>query len=224
MKRFAVLGCIVSLLVLLTGCHFRLGEKVAGSGVRKSEKREVQSFSEINATGAFSIEATSQKAISLEIEADDNILPLIRSEVRDGVLYLKSDKGYDSKEGVRVRITLPDLSKINATGASKFRVQGVKNDRFEIRTTGASTVTAAGVTKEVEINTTGAGEVDTHSLRAERANVRSTGAATVEVYANEQLDVRASGAGQVTYSGDPKVVNKKTSGAATVNKREESGS
>jgi len=220
MKRFAVLASFVCLLLLLSGCHF---DKVQGSGVRKSEKREVASFTQINANGAFSIEATSQKSVSLEIEADDNILPLIKAEVRDGVLYLKPEKGYNSKQGVVVRVTVPDLSKIEATGASNFIVQGVKNDRFEVRTTGASTVTASGVTKDVDINTTGAGEIDAHSLRAERANVRSTGAGSVEVYATEQLDVHASGAGQVIYSGDPKIVNKKTSGAASVSKRETSG-
>lgn len=219
MKRSAVLLSLACLLSLLSGCHFN---KVTGSGVRKSEKREVPSFTEINATGSFAIDATSQMSVSLEIEADDNILPLIKSEVRNGVLYLKPEKGYDSKQAVAVHITLPDLSKINATGASQFRVQGVKNDRFEIHTTGASTVTASGVTKDLDINTTGAGEIDTHSLRAARANVNSTGAGSIEVYASEQLDVHASGAGQVTYSGEPKVVNKKTSGAASVNKREQS--
>jgi len=40
------------------------------------------------------------------------------------------------------------------------------------------------------------------------------------VDASEQLDASASGAGEVRYSGDPKVVNKHANGAATVSKRE----
>jgi hypothetical protein len=223
MKRFTVFGSLICLLVLLSGCHFKIGNTVSGSGVRKSEKRDLAAFTQINVTGSFAIEAKSQKPVSVEIEADDNILPLVITEVRNGVLYIKPEKGYNSKQGVSVRITVPDLTKIEATGASNFRVDDVKNDRFEIRTTGASTVVVSGRTSDLEINTTGAGEVDTHSLHAARANVKSSGAATVEVYANEQLDANVSGAGSVAYSGDPKVVNKKTSGAATVSKREESG-
>ena len=223
MKRFTVFGSCICLLVLLTGCHFHIGDTVAGSGVRKSEKRDLPSFNEINATGSFSIEATSQKSVGVEIEADDNILPLVKTEVRNGVLYLKPEKGYNSKQGVIVRITVPDLTRIEATGASKFRVDNIKNEHFVVRTTGASNVVVTGKTNDVEISTTGAGEVDTHSLHAARATVKSSGAAKVEVYANEQLDANVSGAGQVAYSGDPKVVNKKTSGAASVTKREDSG-
>ena len=223
MNRFYSLSSCFALLVLLHGCHVGVGNNVTGSGKRISEKRQLESFSAIDATGAFSIEATTQKPVSFEIEADDNILPLIRTEVRNGVLYLKAEKGFNSKEGVVVRLTVPDLTKIDATGASKFHVQGVKNDHFEVHTTGASSVVASGVTKDIEIRATGAGEIDTHSLRAATATVRSTGAAKVDVYASEQLDANASGAGEIVYSGDPKVVNKHTSGAASVNKRESSG-
>lgn len=223
MKRFTVFSSLFALLVLLTGCHFHVGDTVAGSGVRKTETRNLSSFTEINATGSFTIEATSQKTGSVEIEADDNILPLVKTEVRNGVLYLKPEKGYNSKQGVLVRISLPDLTKIESTGASTFRVADIKNERFEIRTTGASNVVVSGKTSDLEIRTTGAGEVDAHSLRAARADVKSSGAAKVAVYATEQLDANVSGAGQVEYSGDPKVINKHTSGAATVSKRETSG-
>jgi Putative auto-transporter adhesin, head GIN domain len=216
MKRLACLPALL-LATTLFGCHMH--GSVSGSGVRKTEKRELASFNAIHTTGAFDVEVVTQKPASFEIEADDNILPLIQTEVRDSTLYLMPTSRYNSRQGVVVRVTLPDLSKLEATGAGNFRVAGLKNDNFEIHTTGAATVTAAGETKNVEIHTTGAGVVDTHKLRAVKADVRSTGAAKVDVYASEQLDVSASGVGAVTYSGDPKV-NKHTSGAASVSKRE----
>jgi len=221
MKNLAGLAALMMLLASLSGCHFDHFGTVAGSGVRKSEKRDLPSFHAINTEGAFSVEATSQKPASFEIEADDNILPLIQTNVRNGVLYLKTEKGYNSSKGVFVRITVPDLSMIEATGASKFRVQGLKNDKFEVHTTGASTIAVSGESQSVEIHTTGAGLVDAHNLRAAKANVSSTGAAKVDVYASEQLDANVSGIAHVTYSGDPKVVNKNTTGAATVAKRED---
>ena len=220
MTKITRVGVLLLLLIPFSGCHFRIGDSVAGSGVRKTEKRELPAFDSISTEGAFSVEAVAQKPVSFEIEADDNILPLIRSEVRNGVLYLKPEKSFNSRQGVIVRITVPDLSKVETTGAGKFKVQGLKNDRFEVSSTGAATVTVSGDTKDLEIHTTGAGLVDTHSLRAARANVNSTGAAKVDVYCSEQLDANVAGVGQVTYSGDPKVVNKHTAGAASVSKRE----
>src|SRR5215813_1694313 len=224
MKPLTHFGTLILLLGALAGCHFHMGETVDGSGLRKSEKRDLGSFTAIHTEGAFSVEATTQKPASFEIEADDNILPLIKSEVRDGVLFLKAEKNYNSRQGVLVRITAPDLTKVEATGASKFRILGIKNDQFEVSSTGASTIVASGDTKNLEIHSTGAGLVDTHSLHAAKASVSSTGAAKVDVWASDELDANVTGVGQVTYSGDPKVVNKHTAGAASVTKRESTGS
>jgi hypothetical protein len=43
-----------------------------------------------------------------------------------------------------------------------------------------------------------------------------SGAASVDVYADEQLDVSVSGAGSVSYSGNPKTINKHVSGIGSV--------
>ncbi len=218
MKKIA-LGCLTMLLLAsLSACKF--GHTVAGSGVRKTEKRELGPFKAISTEGSIEIQASCQKPLAFEIEGDDNILPLIHTDVRDGVLYLKSDSGYSSQGGIKVKLTVPDLESVTSTGAARIRIQDLKNDAFKIRSTGASTVTASGSSKNIEIHSTGAGEIDAHSLRAEKANVSSIGASKIQVYASEQLDASASGAGEVRYSGDPKVVNKHANGAATVSKRE----
>ena len=222
MKKIASVCLMILFLATLSACKLgKLGNTVAGSGVRKTEKRDLPAFKAIEAEGAFDIQATCQKPESFEIEADDNLLPLIHSEVKDAVLYLSSEKGYNSRQGVTIRITVPNLESIEATGAGKFRIQNLKNDKFELRSTGASAVTASGETKNVEIHSTGAGVIDAHNLHAERANVSSSGAAKVDVYASEQLDASVSGVGHVSYGGDPKVVNKSVSGVGAITKREQ---
>jgi len=222
MKKNASVCLMVLLLAALSACKLgKLGNSVAGSGVRKTEKRDLPSFKAIEAEGTFDIDATCQKPESFEIEADDNLLPLIHSEVKDGVLYLSSEKGYNSRQGVTIRITVPNLESVRATGAGKFHIQNLKNDKFELRSTGASAVTASGETKNVEIHSTGAGVIDAHNLRAEKASVSSSGAAKVDVYASEQLDASVSGVGHVSYSGDPKVVNKSVNGVGSISKREQ---
>jgi len=165
------------------------------------------------------VEVNCQKPASVEIEADDNILPLVQTDVRGGVLYVSTTKSYSSSGGIKLRITVPDLASVKSTGAGKFNISGVKNDKFEIRSTGAATVVASGQSKSVKISSTGAGKIDAHELRASDADVSVTGAAGVDVYATDELDVNVSGAGRVTYGGNPKV-NKKVSGAGQVIKKE----
>src|SRR5258708_2714183 len=217
MKKVAiVLTLALSSLLLFTGC---LG--VHGSGVRKTEKRDLPAFTSIETTGAFEVELTCQKPASFEIEADDNILPLVETEVKGGVLRVTTTKNYSSSGGIALRINVPNLESVRSTGAGKFHILDLKNASFKIESTGAATVVAEGQSKSIEISSTGAGKIDAHDLRANTADVRVTGAAGVEVNASDELDVTA-GAGRVTYSGSPKV-NKHISGAGEVTKKESSG-
>jgi hypothetical protein len=214
---------MIFLLALGSACKLgKMGGQVNGSGVRKTETRELSPFKAIDMEGAVEVQAVCQKAQSLSIEGDDNILPLIQLEVRDGVLSIRTEHSYNSREGVIVRLSVPNLESVKSTGAGKFRIQNLKNDSFEVRSTGASQVTVNGETKAVEIHSTGAGSIDAHNLHAQKANVTSTGAASVDVYASEQLDVTVSGVGKVSYGGDPKIINKTVNGAGTVAKREQS--
>jgi hypothetical protein len=219
MKRIAItLTLALSSLLLFAGCHIG----VKGSGVRKTEKRELPAFTSIETVGAFEVAVTCQKPASFEIEGDDNILPLIQTEVRDGVLHIATTKHYSATGGIAVRITVPNLDSVKSTGAGKFRISDMKNDNFEISSMGAATVIASGQSNVLKIRSTGAGKIDAHDLRADKAEVTVTGAAGVEVNAGDELDVTVSGAGRVTYSGNPKV-NKHVSGAGQVTKKEATG-
>lgn len=223
MKKATSICAMMLLLSAVAACKLgHLGSAVTGSGVRKTEKRDLAAFKAIDMEGAVEVQANCQKPQSFEIEGDDNILPLIQVDVRDGVLRIRTERSYNSHAGVVVRVNVTNLESVKATGAGKFRIQDLKNDNFEVRSTGASTVTVSGETKNVEIRSTGAGSIDAHNLHAQKANVSSTGAARVDVFATEQLDATVSGVGRVSYSGDPRVVNKKVNGAGTVSKREES--
>jgi putative autotransporter adhesin-like protein len=217
MKKTAVLLALaVSFVFVLTACGVR------GSGVRKTEKRDLPAFTSIETTGAFEVEVTCQKPANFEIEADDNLLPLIDTEVKGGVLRVTATKHYSSRSAIVLRIAIPNLESVRSTGAGKFRILDLKNDAFRIDSTGAATVVAEGQSKSVEISSTGAGKIDAHNLRANAVNVRVTGAAGVEINAIDELDVTVSGAGRVTYSGSPKVT-KHISGAGQVTKKETSG-
>src|SRR6266705_2448618 len=201
-------------LLAFAGCFHMNGIK--GSGVRKTEKRDVTSFKSIEANGAYEIDVDCQKPLGLEIEGDDNILPLVKTDVRDGVLYLTNPQPYHTRQPVVLRIAAPNIERIVSNGAGNFNVSNLKNDAFELHSTGATSFNASGQTKSVRIETSGAGKINAGELRAEKANVSISGAASVDVFASDQLDVNLSGVGHVSYSGNPKTVNKNINGLGSV--------
>src|SRR5437879_1103152 len=117
MKRKTVVLLLLVCGLVLSGCKLHRG--IAGSGVRKPEKRDLKSFNAIDTTGAYEIDVTCQKPASFEIEADDNILPLIKTEVRDGILFVSSDQPYHSSKFVTLRITLSELNSVSSHGAGQ---------------------------------------------------------------------------------------------------------
>ena len=219
MKRTFLLIVLIS---LGAGCFIHHDE-VVGSGNRQKQKREVPPFTSIATKGAFEIEIVCQKPQSLEIEADDNILPLITTEVSNNVLHIGSLRNHSVREAIVLKISVPNIEGISVSGAGKIDVSGLKNDKFEIEASGAPVIKASGETKLVDIDTSGAGKVDTHKLHAARGVVNAKGVAKVEVYAAEQLDVTVSGPSHVTYQGDA-VVNKTMHGPGTIEKKVSQGS
>ena len=220
MKKSTLISSLALALALAGAACHHSGSRLKGSGNRKTEQRELSSFKAIDSEGAFDFEVTCQKPVSFSIEADDNILPLIQSDVRDGVLYLRTEKSYNSRQGITVRITVPNLESIKAAGAGKFHISDVKNDKFIVQSSGATALTASGETKSLEIHNSGAGKIDTDSLHAQKAKVDISGAASVDVNASEQLDASVSGIGRVSYSGNPKTVNKSVSGMGVVSAKD----
>jgi hypothetical protein len=215
MKKIVMLIVLMSLAV---ACHSSFLNQVHGSGNRQKQNRTVEPFTSISTEGAFEIEVVSQKPLSVEIEGDDNILPLIGTDVSRNVLHIKNLSSYSVSKPVVLRISVPNLEGISASGAGSFEIEGLKNDKFEIDVNGAPNIIVSGETKLVDIKTNGAGKIDTHRLRAARAVVDSNGVSKVAVYATDQLDVTVTGPSNVTYEGDP-VVNKNVNGPGSVTKK-----
>lgn len=220
MKRIVLLLLLVSLAV---GCSRGLLNQVRGSGNRQRQERQVASFTSIDTNGAFDITVVSQKQYALEIEGDDNVLPMIGTDVSGNVLHIKNRGNYSVSQPIKVTISVPNLEAVILNGAGRLRITDLKNDRFELNVNGAPALEASGETKFLKIKANGAGNIDTHRLRATRADVNSNGVTQIDLYAREQLDVVVSGPSNVSYEGDP-VVNKTINGPGTVQKKASQGS
>ena len=217
-----LLSLIVLLPLLTAGCHHGMGPGVQGSGKRVTEKRQTGPFTSITTEGAFEIEIVCQKDLSVEVEGDDNVLPLVSSEVHNNELRLSNTKNYSVDAPIKFKISVPNIEAFSTNGAGKVQITGVNNEKLQIFANGATVMNVSGSTKMIGIDTNGASKIDTHNLRAGRAVVDSKGVSRVDLGVSDQLDVTVSGPSHVTYRGDP-VVNKTVHGPGKVEKRSDEG-
>jgi Putative auto-transporter adhesin, head GIN domain len=218
MKKLTSLS--IALVVGLAGCNLiSTTDRVKGSGIMKTEKRSLAPFDSLEVSCSGSIQAHTQGQEGLEISGDDNIIPLITTEVNNGILYIRSSKEYNSRDEIVILVSAPDLKKFVFSGAGKANLSNVKNDRVEIALAGAGSLTASGETKEADITLSGAGSVDTKNLHAVNAKVNSTGIGSIEIYVTGRLDAKTSGIGEINYYGSPKIVNRQAGGIGKINER-----
>jgi hypothetical protein len=193
---------------------------VEGSGNVVRERRNLGDFNSVEAGGAFLVEVTIGPEFSVEVEGDDNLVPLVDTVVRgDGVLHIESHKGYRSKNKIKIHITAPDLRGANASGAAQVTVNGINNEKFAIESSGGSRVNVTGKTGMLSVDISGGAKVLASELIATDGNVDSSGGATTEVNVTNHLNAEASGGSRIYYTGTPAKVDSNTSGGARVSQK-----
>ncbi|MBK8147302.1 MAG: DUF2807 domain-containing protein [Acidobacteria bacterium] len=189
---------------------------VKGSGNVVTQKRDVTDFKAVQVGGAFDVEIVAQKEFAVEVEGDDNLLELIKTDVSGETLEIRSEKRFSTNGRLKVRISAPDIDKVDLSGASTVNLVGLNNDSLRIESSGASKIKVNGVTKDLVVDMSGASKLDAADLKSVNANVDASGACHIIVAVSGDLKADLSGASKVTYSGNPKNVERKVSGASSV--------
>ena len=160
---------------------------VKGSGNVVSEKRDLAGFNAIEVGGVFEVEVVAQKEFSVEVEADDNLMPLIKTEVRNGKLEISSEKSIKSKSALKVRIGAPNIENLEVSGASKLSLANVKNDSLKVDASGASKIQIDGETGNLDVELSGASKLEAENLKSENANVDGSGASKASIFVSGDL-------------------------------------
>ncbi len=231
----------IGLVILLTGLVAAMPSTsfakkyVRGNGNVKKETRKVSSFNAIDISSAFEIYLTQGNSESLVIEADENLLDVIITEVRGGVLKIYVDENIRNSKTMKAYISFKMLSMIELSGACNLHGENrFKLNNLEIEVSGASDIqmdfTASKVyldlngASEIEfsgsanqliIDASGASDLHAQDFEVKDCSIDASGASTIRVFVTDELSVDASGASTVRYKGSPGI-SIDTSGASSI--------
>lgn len=207
---------VLAAAVLLSACDdgFSFGD-VRGSGNVTVESREVSGFDEIAVLGSGEIAVDVTGTESLTIEAEDNILPLLTTEVTGGRLELSTESSISPTRPIKYTITAASLNAISISGSGNVTANGLEATDFDLTIAGSGELTPAGTADDLSVVISGSGRYDGEDLVATAANVIVSGSGNVLVNATERLDVDISGSGNVSYMGNP-TVTQSVSGSGAV--------
>ena len=197
----------------LTACDVDLG--IRGNGKVVTVQQQVGTFSEITGRGALRIEWKSG-APSLSITTDENLIEHFEARTTGHRLELRMRERTRPTHGIKIAITSPSLNGAKLSGATDLTAHGVTGPSFAVQTTGAASVVLDGTVDQLLADMTGASELKAKTLQTKVVEISTTGAADAWVNASEKLRVAITGAGEVTYSGNPATIERKVTGAGTV--------
>ena len=217
--------------------NFSFGER--GSGNVKSQTREVSDFHAIEVNYPAEVIVSQGKAVSIKVEAEDNLLPGLKTEVQNGTLnifYKSGGKNVNPTQAVKITIVVKNLDDIQFSSAGILTVNGLKTDKLnfgldgagkvtindintkslKLNLNGAGSLSATGKADSLELNISGFGGFEGQDLHSQTANVNISGAGSATVWVSNTLDASVSGAGSVNYYGSA-TVTKTVSGVGSVN-------
>ena len=237
-KKFILLPIFI-LALAIVACssvpNINVGQRLEGSGNVIRETRQVSGINRVSLSGFGHVEITQGESESLTVSTDDNIMPLIKTDVRGNTLVLEftnegKRRNIDPSDGINYTLVVKDLERIDVSGAGDIHVgpleaetlkvdlsgagnlefDSVRADELVIDVSGAGSIIIAGQVKGQEINHSGVGTYHAAELESDTAIVNISGAGSATIWVKEILDVNVSGLGNIIYYGTPRVTQNVT--------------
>lgn len=201
------------------------GPRISGSGNVVTEARTLDAFDRIQIDGSTNIVLRQAATQAVSVEGDDNIVPIIVTQVRNGELLISNTQSYNTKNAVTVYVAIPTISALRIRGSSDLigttalegealtiEVSGSGNvdavlyyDELVTSVTGSSDITLVGEVIKQSVSVTGSGNYRARELSSEECFINVTGSGDGVVRVSKLLDAKVTGSGDVVYYGNPEV-------------------
>jgi hypothetical protein len=190
-----------------------------GSGNIVGDERSSLKFTQFNKviiSGATDVHVKQGKDRSVVVLGDDNIVPLILTDVIEDTLHIGSRASYQTRSIIRVSITVPDLIDVSLSGAADVVISNLEQDSVSLKVSGSGDVTATGRVKHLKLRTSGSGDIRAVSLQADTVEAKCSGSGDISTTALHSATLKATGSGDIKLFGKPANVNLISKGSGDV--------
>ena len=193
-----------------------VGAKVIGDETIASETRNVPEFNSVKVSGPFHVVVNLQQDDSVTLTGDGNVLPLIKTEVKDGTLHVYSEISFLPKSQLNLTISTNNIDALSSWSNRAIEVNNMANKKFILDLNGNSTFKATGKTELLKIDCWGAANINTSELIADYVELYLSGDGSTDVYALNALSVSLSGAGSFNAHGRTEYLKINSNGATSI--------
>ncbi len=228
MKKIPVLLFACTAILFLFSCNGNFHERIKGNGKPGHLEKTLTIADKVLLTGKYDLEIVPGNSKSIQVMADENILPYIVIDEKENRLAIRTKDGFDisSSNDIHLILTTDKLSELSVNGSAdvtsasmltgadylKVEIVGSGNISLQVNTpsvnahiAGTGDIKLSGETKDLKIMIDGQGDFKSKELKAENVSIIINGTGNANVFAAASLDVKISGSGDVSYLGNPQL-------------------
>lgn len=182
-------------------------DTIRGSGIVVTEPRAVNNIRavELDTSGQLTITQGDREALT--IEAEDNLMPLLTSELINGTLVLgvQRDHSISATKPIRYTLAVKDLAAISVNGSGSLAMSDFATQHpLHIVGSGSGSLEFASIKSgDPTILLSGSGSLNINSLETGKAALQVNGSGNIELATLQahSLAARLNGHGSLRVSG-----------------------
>ncbi|MEO6453791.1 MAG: head GIN domain-containing protein [Ginsengibacter sp.] len=217
-------------------------QTIKGNGVMKKESRTVNDYTSLASHGSINVEIAYGNSNTIEIEADENLLPYINTTVEDGRLSIKTEKNVNLKSKLKlvVHVTMNKINSLQLSGSGNINGEGAfsntgktsigvsgsgniklnfnsfKELELAIAGSGNMDLKSNAAATNISAAISGSGNIDCSDVSTNDVDAKISGSGNVKVFASHTIDAKISGSGNVFYKGNAPDISSKIMGSGKV--------
>jgi putative autotransporter adhesin-like protein len=231
------LALLLVTLFTTTSCFVDGLTGIRGNRNVVSEDRSIQEdFNAIKVQQGINLYLTQGNSTKLNVEADENIIDLLITEVRNNELKVYFEKNVYKAKARNVYLTTNEISSIRTSSGAYVKSENtlqvnslvldsssgssikvyVNADEIESSTSSGADIDIFGKTQFISAKASSGSSIDADELESVDAYAKASSGANIDVNVSGKLTAKASSGGDIDYEGNPSDINKDTSSGGSV--------
>jgi len=241
MKKLFITAIILTLTLSVDAQSWWGNERVKGNGNVTTVTRSTGDYDGVSVGGFFDVILVKGKEGKVKIEGEDNLMEYIVTEVKDGTLKIKVEKGVNIKTTRRLTVTVPvsDIDHVSLGGSGNVKSETrLKADAFKVSLGGSGNITLevdansvkssiggsgniklAGKANSMKSSIAGSGTIKAYEMQVNSIKASIAGSGDIRVSVKDEINATVAGSGSIYYKGNPPKINTKSHGSGSVRSR-----
>ena len=232
LARIAI-ALVVSLFLSSCGFDIQIGDfgtGKKGNGNVVTDTRAISDeFTRVSASEGLIVYVTQADDFAIEVEGDDNIIDLIRTDIKNGKLRIHAEENIGNATK-NIYVSLPKITELHASSGSHLETKNaVKSNELtidgssgailevdvvaqelDIDASSGANLDVAGTADNANVDVSSGGNINAKDLETKTCTAEASSGGNVKIQVSKSLMADASSGGNISYSGDPNVEKKKS--------------